>query len=534
MFNVDIESKITVSSLALSIFRMKYYDDNNKAIYIPNRNQDSFIRRGYYGGHTDTYIPYGKDLYYYDVNSLYPFVMNEFPMPGGKPVWHRDLTKMRLDDMFGFIEAFIICPSGMKRPFLPYRKDDGTLIFPTGKFADVYFTEELKYAVSLGYLVYPISGYLFEKMETPFNEFVNTIAKSRNEARKEGNDALAYVYKILMNSLYGRFGINPKCTMTEICDNHRLSLLMRLDGFIDSNQLDDDINITRYKINIDGKHSDNWLPPSNSAIQISAAITAYARIYMYPYISRDDSYYTDTDSVVLGQPLPDEDISSSVLGKFKLEHQISEGYFLAPKSYYIITKDHDHIIKYKGVGKNLVTPEWFELQLLNPSRTETKEYTNKFKIRFSTFKIYKYKTKVRLGLQLTTKRIPVFHNNKWVDTKPLNVGDDKISSVSINGFKIIEHLLNENKHLSSELNQFYNQIRNNSHITHTESVVKSKEQQPLSVLEDGDTTTTIENIPTEMNIPTDRNHYTPNAKKQSNKLRKKKKTNSNKRDKKPP
>ncbi|GER42509.1 DNA polymerase [Striga asiatica] len=54
-------------------------------------NEDSFIRRAYYGGHTDVYKPYGENLYYYDVNSLYPYVMKEFPMPGGKPVWYRNL-----------------------------------------------------------------------------------------------------------------------------------------------------------------------------------------------------------------------------------------------------------------------------------------------------------------------------------------------------------------------------------------------------------------------------------------------------------
>lgn len=165
-------------------------------------------------------------------------------------------------------------------------------------------------------------------------------------------------------------------------------------------------------------------------------------MYMYPYISGEDCYYTDTDSVVLGQPLADEVISSSVLGKFKLEHHITEGYFLAPKAYYINKKDDDQVIKYKGAGKNLVTPEWFELRLLNPSRTETKEYTNKFQIDWKTFQVIKLNTKVRLGLQLTSKRIPIFHRNKWIDTKPINVGEDNLASVSITGFKIIEHLLN--------------------------------------------------------------------------------------------
>nr|GFA10188.1 DNA polymerase-like [Tanacetum cinerariifolium] len=36
------------------------------------------------GGHADAYIPFGENLYYYDVNSLYPFVLKEYPMPGGK------------------------------------------------------------------------------------------------------------------------------------------------------------------------------------------------------------------------------------------------------------------------------------------------------------------------------------------------------------------------------------------------------------------------------------------------------------------
>nr|UYK51798.1 hypothetical protein [Paphiopedilum micranthum] len=206
LYKVDIESKITLSSLALSIFRMKYYDSNNWPIHIPNKNEDSFIRNAYYGGHADTYKPYGEDLYYYDVNSLYPFIMKEFQMPGGVPVWHRNLDGKDLDSIFGFIQ--VVCPNTIKKPFLPYRDKNNTLIFPTGEFVGVYYSEELKYARGLGYTVLPISGYLFERMESPFRHFVSSLFESRLEARKSGNDAMAYVYKILMNSLYGRLGIN--------------------------------------------------------------------------------------------------------------------------------------------------------------------------------------------------------------------------------------------------------------------------------------------------------------------------------------
>ena len=198
LFHIDIVSKITLSSLALSIFRLKFYDDENWPIHIPNKNEDTFLRRAYYGGHTDTDKPYGEDLYYYDVNSLYPFIMKEFPMPGGRPVWHGNLVGKELDSLFGFLEAYIRCPPTIKRPFLPYRDKNDTLIFPTGEFVGVYYSEELKYAKRIGYTVIPLSGYLYEEKESPFRDFVSTLFESRNEARKEGHEHLAYIYKILM------------------------------------------------------------------------------------------------------------------------------------------------------------------------------------------------------------------------------------------------------------------------------------------------------------------------------------------------
>ncbi|KAF7154287.1 hypothetical protein RHSIM_Rhsim01G0136300 [Rhododendron simsii] len=78
--------------------------------------------------------------------------------------------------------------------------------------------------------------------------------------------------------------------------------------------LSDNYYIVAYHSNT-GTGSDYWNPSKNFAVQLAAAITASARIYMYPYISREDYHYMDTDSVVLGQPLLEEVISSSVLGK---------------------------------------------------------------------------------------------------------------------------------------------------------------------------------------------------------------------------
>lgn len=82
--------------------------------------------------------------------------MKEFQMPGGQPVWHRNLDGMDLDSMCGFFKAYVECPNTIKKPFLPYRNPNNTLIFPTGEWQSVYSTEELKYARTLGYKVIPL------------------------------------------------------------------------------------------------------------------------------------------------------------------------------------------------------------------------------------------------------------------------------------------------------------------------------------------------------------------------------------------
>lgn len=357
-FKVDIVKKLSISSLALCIFRTHYYDPDNWNIYIPNKNEDTFIRRGYYGGHADAYIPKGENLYHYDVNSLYPFIMKNYPMPAGKPVWNGNLQDQDLNNLFGFIEAHVECPPHITRPFLPYKdKKNGTLLFATGEFDGVYYSEELKYARDLGYRITPLSGYLFENNNsTPFGEFVSDIFERRQKAKSEGNNAMTLIYKLIMNSLYGRFGISPKFTTTEICDKERYNQLLKMHGFQYAHQLNDNIYVIAYKSD-NTEAADDWSPTRLSAVQLSSAITAYARIYMYKYISREDCYYTDTDSVILGNPLPEEEISSTELGKFKFEGLVSTGIFLAPKCYTLKIADVNgnvdgyNIIKHKGAAR---------------------------------------------------------------------------------------------------------------------------------------------------------------------------------------
>ena len=70
--DVNITDNITISGLALRIFLNNYY--NNNILVVNKSSVYRDIKQGYYGGITKVYKPYGRNLFYYDVNYLYPFV----------------------------------------------------------------------------------------------------------------------------------------------------------------------------------------------------------------------------------------------------------------------------------------------------------------------------------------------------------------------------------------------------------------------------------------------------------------------------
>lgn len=71
-------------------------------IPILKRIQDKFIRSGYYGGHIDYFKKYVKKLFYYDINSLYPYAMLK-PMPHKLIKYHKNMDNIELEKFFGFI-----------------------------------------------------------------------------------------------------------------------------------------------------------------------------------------------------------------------------------------------------------------------------------------------------------------------------------------------------------------------------------------------------------------------------------------------
>jgi hypothetical protein len=70
-----------------------------------------------------------------------------------------------------------------------------------------------------------------------------------------------------------------------------------------------------------------------TSIAISAAVTAYGRIYisklkLYILSLGGKIYYSDTDSIITDLKLNDKMISSNELGKLELEHIVKIGIFI--------------------------------------------------------------------------------------------------------------------------------------------------------------------------------------------------------------
>lgn len=131
-FDIDMTKSLTISKLAYEIFT-KDYMDNDKAIPLINKkNIYNEIKLGYYGGMIEVYKPFGKNLYYYDVNSLYPYVsLNDMP---GLECHKQEYinTNKSIDELFGFFYCDIEVSTDKYLEILPVKTEKGN-IYPVGK-----------------------------------------------------------------------------------------------------------------------------------------------------------------------------------------------------------------------------------------------------------------------------------------------------------------------------------------------------------------------------------------------------------------
>ena len=148
-FNTQMTEALTITRLSLNIFFKNFYLD--KVIPLINKLfLFNFIKEGYYGGITEVYKPYGKNLIYLDVNSLYPFASLNL-MPGTECTYIESLDEqgLDLDKLFGFFYAKVNT-NQQYLGLLPLHINNN-LIFPNGEYFGIWSSEELKFAKENGF-----------------------------------------------------------------------------------------------------------------------------------------------------------------------------------------------------------------------------------------------------------------------------------------------------------------------------------------------------------------------------------------------
>lgn len=222
-FNLNIHRFQTLPSLAFGIYRSKYLKDFKVPLISGQIFND--IRKSYTGGACDVYKPFGENLYIYDVNSLYPFVMMNRPMPVGDiKFFEGDISLItEWKDLFGFMQVEITAPANMKHPILQTKLKVGKAglrtVAPLGTWNDWLFSEEIKNAIDLGYNVKVVKGYTFDQ-QVIFKEYIEDLYKIKASHTKD--ESMYLIAKLLMNSLYGRFGLDFMLDTTVIVEEMKL------------------------------------------------------------------------------------------------------------------------------------------------------------------------------------------------------------------------------------------------------------------------------------------------------------------------
>jgi DNA polymerase type B, organellar and viral len=420
-FKKNILSYPTLPSLAFTIFRTHFMKEEN--IPLITGPLYDFIKEGYYGGHVDVYIPFGKDVYRYDVNSLYPSVMENCFMPVGNPITFQGNITKENKDIFGFFKVKVTSPEYLDHPVLLKRYKNNT-IAPLGQWFGVYSSVDIELGKTFGYSFEILSGVIFEKALI-FKEYVNFFYEMKRKVNID--DPKYLIAKLFLNTLYGRFGMNPNLGKSKIIDKSEYYKIEQKYKIIDVIPLQDNKELIYYENNI--KDNDLDRIKTNVSVPIAAMVTSYARKHMSQFKNRFEYnlLYSDTDSIDIDKPLPSIFIGDD-LGKMKLEGKYNEATYIAPKVYGL-KNDFEEIVRIKGL-KQPISYEKLKSLLKKDSNLSIEQIKWFKNIMEGTIE-----TNDQLySLTITdNKREVIYDDNTFIETLPyyLNQTEDNENNINL-------------------------------------------------------------------------------------------------------
>lgn len=348
-------TKMTIGSNALTQYKNINLNFKN---YFPvlHFDIDKEIRRSYKGGFTYLNPKYKGVMIYdgsvYDANSLYPSIMYYNYLPFGDPVYFEG--SYETDRLYPLYVQTLTCCFKLKKNKIPSIQIKNNLSFVPNEYIESSDDDLVTLTLTCidldlffeQYDVYDItyhSGWKFKQLRGLFKQYVDQYTEMKTNAKKEQNSALYIIAKLMLNSLYGKFGSSPivRGKYPVLSD----------DGSIKYKLTEKEIKDPVY-------------------IAIASFITSYARQktiltsqkirdYSLEKYNEDYYVYSDTDSIHLINLSFEElkeiiDIDEYKLGAWKHEGDFEKAKFLRQKCYVEKMKNKKDIsVTVAGLPKKL-------------------------------------------------------------------------------------------------------------------------------------------------------------------------------------
>lgn len=291
----------------------------------------------YFGGRTDALykgpLPEGFTIYKYDVNSHYPGVMLEslpiksstiesFPI-GTLPDVPDDSYYRLYQVVINITKDnpyWILGGPGVRREHEGAQR----ILYPIGRYKVFIWQHEYTIFRAMGFIERVDKIYPYESAPI-LSEFATHFFERRAEYKKEGNRAYDLVCKLIMNSLYGKFGQKNKSKWVPVKNCVLANELAGKSSIIGERIFT--YGLDTYAVAPDGVHKyipGDGKPAYSSIMSIAGAITSIGRARLmeaqkWVIDNGGNVYYCDTDSIMSDIELPPEMVSSTEMGKFKLE-----------------------------------------------------------------------------------------------------------------------------------------------------------------------------------------------------------------------
>lgn len=374
-----------------------------------------FAKEAFFGGRTHpcSLLVENSKIGYVDVNSLYPAVMVNYPLPKGDLKFLKINAKLSVDQllqMHGILEVDVRPTRYLHHAIFPIRDPVSfTNSYPLAPLSKIKTTSiEIHKAIQNGYEVVFVysalltdvsfdlfKSYIYEAQTAKLlasgepKEFETEEGKTRfiREYKQEmGVDLEGKLFdknagkrataKLTNNSLWGKFGENTtrvKMTKYELIkdgsmqDDEAEKYTDLMNDIFDGKRMfcqnftytQDDYQVCyMFTREINDGYNEDLKDCTN--VMLCAFVTANARMVLWDALNLlgDRVLYCDTDSIIylLDQDDVDKNIkSSSKLGEWKDECEgdyITDFVSIAPKSYAYIMSSGEEVVKCKGVTLN--------------------------------------------------------------------------------------------------------------------------------------------------------------------------------------